>query len=807
MEDGKMTKLVNALMQKSAILFFFELAPFFFWGAALPPIWAANDAKSKISDIAQLRQTFPQPPLFYAPHTFWFWDAPLDPKLVTAMAKEMTKQRLNPGYAHGRHSGETGKYVSLPAEQWLSPLWFESFDAALQEAEKAGMTLGYCDEYWWPSGQAAGRVLQSHPEFAALSLKWTRQEVQGLTQVQLPASKFTVAGQLAPANLLMSATLQVIGEGSAFTWQAPQGKWVVYSYELYHHPGIDGGEVNYLDPRLMDAFISLAHQPYQDHFGAKMGKSIPGVFVDNEGDFGWQMAWSDYLAERYQAMKGRDIRVWLPLLTETDDQGLWAKARYDWFDVVSDVYSTKFFGKLSEWLAARGMHCISNLWEETLMLQTRAVGDFMRAQRSVTMPGTDCLLMKALEVHDFKETQSVCEFEDKPFMSEVMGVAGWEQTPVQMKMAANAVTAWGVTHIVPHGIYMNRELETIPYPADWYTENPYWRYLCLWTDFVRRAAFVNRQGHLAADILMVNPLESVWALSDGYFTSPDCNRWDKQVERIDSTYAAAMNVLTTAQIDYLIADRYYMSRAVVKKPDENSPTTQLLIGDHAFSALVLPPMFILSQNTVRQILDFAKAGGIVVLLGKTPVGTPETGAGNRQVIEQMEKLKSLPSVFDLSAAKDGARALPTVLAKKLSSSFSFVSGNFPLLLSHRKIGQSDFYWLANNEGGTLTCTVRLRDAKGQAEIWDCETGTITPIPYERFSDSAKLELTFQPYEAFWLVFDPYKPALAKEKKSKIAKKEWPLTATWKLSFPETDQVPVTLAKTFISNDNFGIKDF
>jgi len=348
------------------------------------------------------------------------------------------------------------------------------------------------------------------------------------------------------------------------------------------------------------------------------------VFVDNEGDYGWKMAWSDFLAERYKQMKNRDIRLWLPLLTEKDTTGLWAKARYDWFDVVSDVYSTQFLGRLSDWLEKRGMYYISNLWEEDLMLQTRAVGDMMRAQRAVTMPGNDCLEMKSQQVHDFKEIQSVCEFEDRPFMSELMGVAGWEQTPAQMKMTLNGVTAWGVTHTVPHGINLNRKLETIPYPADWFTENPYWRYMHLWTDFARRASFVNRQGRLVADILMINPLESVWALSEGYFTSTDGNKWPDKVKEINSIYTGVMDVLTSSRLDYLIADGFYMNKASVLKSTDQQSTT-LNIAGHHFSVLILPPMFLISQSTAQKILKFALSGGSVILLGDLPVGSPKQG--------------------------------------------------------------------------------------------------------------------------------------------------------------------------------------
>ncbi|MCD6598453.1 MAG: hypothetical protein J7L04_12235, partial [Bacteroidales bacterium] len=428
-------------------------------------------------NFEQTKEKFTEPPLFYAPHTFWFWDTALDTAQTALMAREMTRQRLNPGYVHPRNSDAPATaFPALPKEEWLSPLWFKSIKSVAREAEKAGMTLGYCDEYWWPSGRADGKVLEQAPDLAAKSLEWVRKVGADGELLNLPASKVTVAAKLSKDNLLISNSLKIIGDGKEFKWEVPKGNWVVYSYSI-EKSKLDVGNVNYLNPKLMDVFIPIAHESYFNNVGEDMGKTISGVFVDNEGDYGSKMAWSEYLVERYLEMKGTDMRKFLPLLTEKDSEGLWVKARYDWFDVVSDIYSSQFLGRLSDWLLERDMYYISNLWEETLLLQTQAVGDFMRAQREVTMPGNDCLLMYSQNVHDFKETQSVCEFEDRPFMTELMGVAGWQQTPSQMKMTINAVTAWGVTHTVPHGINLNRKLETIPYPPDWFTENPYWRYL------------------------------------------------------------------------------------------------------------------------------------------------------------------------------------------------------------------------------------------------------------------------------------------------------------------------------------------
>jgi len=756
-------------------------------------------------DYSQTKEKFAEPPLFYAPHAFWFWDTALDTAQTASMAREMTKQRLNPGYAHPRHAeAPLTAFPGLPREEWLSPLWFQSIKSAAREAGNAGMTLGYCDEYWWPSGRADGKVLEKAPDLAAKALEWVRTVGAEGELLNLKASKVTVVAQLSKDGLLNSNSLKIIGEGKEFKWKVPAGKWVVYSYNIKKSK-LDVGSVNYLNPKLMDVFIPIAHEPYFSSVGKEMGKTIPGVFVDNEGDYGSKMAWSEYLVERYQEMKGSDMRKFLPLLTEKDSEGLWVKVRYDWFDVVSDIYSSQFLGRLSDWLLDRDMYYISNLWEESLMLQTRAVGDFMRAQREVTMPGNDCLLMYSQNVHDFKETQSVCEFEDRPFMTELMGVAGWQQTPSQMKMTINAVTAWGVTHTVPHGINLNRKLETIPYPADWFIENPYWRYLHLWTDFARRASFVNRQGKLSADILLFNPLESVWALSEGYFTSPAGDVWPDKAVEINNTYSSAMNVLTKAWQDYLIGDNHYLDKAEVVKSGKG--VTQLKIGDYNFTVLVLPPMFILSQSTSKKIIELAKAGGSVILLGDLPKGSPQVGLNDPKIKERMNELLTLPTVINLSGQANKMELLPKKIKEVIEPQIEMVGGNLPLLISHREIEDKDFYWLANNSSIKEVVTLSLRDGNGKAEIWNCETGEIEKVTYSEINTRNQIELTFDPYEAFWLVFDSSNNPSIEEKTQPINLVEAKLIEPWKINYPETDFINVTSAHSLIIGDTITHSNF
>ncbi|MDR3268688.1 MAG: hypothetical protein LBT83_06440 [Tannerella sp.] len=741
----------------------------------------------------EVRKMFAEPPMFYAPHTFWFWDDTIkDEHFAASMIDEMALQRLNPGYAHPR-SGFYGRSISsLPLEQYLEQPWFNSFGNALQKAKDNGMTLGFCDEYNWPSGHAAGRVLEQSPDLEAKYLDWKRYEVKGKSAVRYESADFAVAGKWLDKKIDASS-LQIIGEGKNIEWTAPEGDWVVYTYEKKHHPGVDGGKVNYLDPKLMEVFIPLVHEQYEKHFGDEMGKSIPGVFVDNEGDYGWKMAWSEYLSQRYNELKNRDIRLWLPLLTEKDSDGLFAKARYDWFDVVSEVYTECYFEPLVSWLKQRNMYYISNLWEESLHLETAAVGDLMRTTRAVTMPGTDCLLMKSQDVHDFKEVQSVAEFEDRPCMSEIMGVAGWEQTPEMMKMTINSITSFGVNHVVPHGISTTRKVETIVFPADWFTENPYWPYLHYWTDFSRRASFVARQSQLVADVLLINPFESVWALSENCFSGEP---WDKRAVETDQVYSGAMSELNKNNIDFLIADNYYLDRGSIESSDKRATIT---INNHEFSAMALPPVCVIPHTSLDKILAFAKKGGVVILLGELPQGSTENGMNDPAIDKKTEELVQIPSVIRLAEDENRLEKMITVLNEKVKPQIRLENAG-RLYTAHRKIGVTDIYWLANNTDETKNFTAWLRDGEGVAEIWDCETGEISSIPSEKDKGYNKASLTLHPYQAYWLAFNPNGKSQKKQAKVQTASNEILFDGAWTVRYTGQDTVCKAIAKALVSGD-------
>jgi hypothetical protein len=909
--------------------------------AAEAQIAIPNYGQLQVAKRSALREGFSQPDMIYAPFAFWMWDEPLDankyPAKARSMAKEMLKQGINPGYASPRITVAEmlgPKFMapspSLPKEQWLSSEWFKAFDGALQEAESAKGYFGYVDEYMWPSGRAAGRVMQKHPELANASLQWEVTDVPAGTKVDLPASFFTVAAQLgqppnpsrfcvpissnnfelvwsaqgdpprvdlfdkaslgqtvtveqerlaevsialagwketsdakftiearlggpegrliasqhfnggvrtsafvyfwialpipealpvgsklyvamipdpglpekelgwwshandayvggeaflngkpvagdrhirlsyllkpesAQARLpyqpatIRSATLRLIGSGDKFSWTAPSegGWWRVYSFKMSV-----GGDVNVLDTRLAAAFVDIAHKPYLEHFGRRMGKSIPGVFCDTEGGYGSGngLAWSESLAPRYLANTGRDVRLWMPLLLDQDVEGISARARFDWFDAVSDLYAG-YFAEVSRWLAHQGMYYIANLWEESLTWQASCVSDYMKVQRAFTMPGCDALGLRAYEVHDFKEAQSVSEFESRRFLSEMLDAGGWSTfNPVSIKEGANAAVAWGVNHMVCPGPFMTRVLEGNVWVPDWYDENPIWPYLHLWSDFTRRAMYVNSHGRVVPDVLLLNPMESVWALlgkTEKLWCSPEAGNvgliqglYDPKVQNIDAVYSEAMTQLASHRVEYLIADRHYMNQMSVKG-------AELVRGEFRFKTVVLPPMVVLPLSVARKIVNFAKAGGAIYTLGELPTGSTDNGLKDPAMAALMAELRALPNV---KSCPQGLAQELDARSTGLSSPIQFTAGEFPMLQLRRRIDDRDFFWLVNNNEQARQCVVQVADVKGGASVWDCEAGNIRAVASTKERGGVRLQLALQPHEAYWLVFDPKQP--------------------------------------------------
>lgn len=712
--------------------------------------------------LGNLYQDFLNPPRKFHPWAFWFWDHPLDIKELDSISERIMDAGMNPGYVHARFSlggswiGKSWKMdedVALPESEWLSEKWFDAFRSVSEHAEKRGFQLGFVDEYWWPSGRAAGRVLKNNPELVSTAYRPAIRDVEGRVQVEKDCGKAFIA-KISPNGKIISGTVKAVEPGALC--EVGAGTWRLYLFYPFTMGGLYGRQgVNYLDRRLASCFIKEALEPYEKHLGRYFGKVIMGDFNDNEGDYSQYLPWSKDLEAEFKKRSGRELADCLPYLLDEDDQGEFPAIRCQWFGAISEIY-TDYFGQLSDWCAARGLYFISNVWEENLFWQTVAAGDFMKIQRRVSFPGNDCLQDHGLDVTHFKETQSVCELDGKRFMSEVMGALNFSRwKPPAIKKISNSIISFGVDHIVPHGVFTSGKFKNNQWTPDWLDRTPYYRHLNIWSEFIARSSMLNAYGEGRFDTLLLNPLPSVWASCDKefYVNRPDANVFEVEqtfpgdVQQIGARYKELMRTLETGHISYLIADGWYLDQMELKSSDDGPV---LSYRGRNFSHVVLPPLKILPTSNLMKLVEFARQGGIVVAAGALPSGSMEKGYQDQKFLELVSELRSRSSFKTIAPGIHGA-ALAAALAGQIAPAVSYDGERFDLVFQHRVIEGADYVWLANNSGRPQDRTLYLNRIEGSAaELWDPETGKKTILAAGKNRRGLCLKMSFSEYQGVWV---------------------------------------------------------
>ncbi len=279
-------------------------------------------------------------------------------------------------------------------------------------------------------------------------------------------------------------------------------------------------------------------------------------------------------------------------------------------------------------------------------------------------------------------------------------------------------------------------------------------------------------------------MDSVWGFLGGEFYSPTFSIAHRtalrrsglpavargtELNHIDSVYAQSIEELTAARVEFLIADGHYLRQMGLESRG------QLTRGEFEFHTLVLPPLYLLPLDLATKIVGFASSGGAVIALGRLPAASTENGEDCPRMDELMDLLRSAPS---FRSADQGIADLLERGGSTLEPQLAFESEAFELTQLHRRIDGRDFFWLVNDGEQPRDCRLRLRGVGGAASLWDCERGTIAPVPSVQSETGSVVELTFAPYQAFWLVFDPEldpvqaEPVAAREERTMILDRPW-----------------------------------
>ncbi len=639
-----------------------------------------------------------------------------------------------------------GGIMALPpgGPAFLSDGFLAALKAAVGEAKRQGLYVWLYDEDGYPSGYGGNGIVPEHPEWEARGLLYDRQTATGPGEVSL-----NFAGEVSRERAVLRAVWAYpaaegelrLDEGQDLTpqakdfglqWEAPAGEWAVVA--LIERPMFEGTHSeanvvgprrlpNILDPRPTKAFLDLVYQAYARNVGDEFGKTVPAIFTDEpaintatlKGEQPYPaVPWSDELPKRFERGSGYAL---LPkaaaLFEDCGEQTM--RVRYDFWRTVSDLVEQSYFRQIGDWCRRHKIAFTGHLlWEERLVWHCAFSGSAFQALRQMDWPGLDLLGAQAGQTMGGdglpvpKLVSSAAHLYRRPqVMSESYAVAGENQTLDDFLGALYWQAALGVDAIVPFAWRGEREIG----------------------DQAGRLAYVLRGGTHVADVAVYYPIESVWATYAPHGRHINERGADSRARQVDDELTRVSRVLLENQLDFDYVDADSVAKARVE-------AGALRIADETFRVVVLPAAIVLPHAVHDKLTEFLAKGGHVVMTSRRPVYGAGPGKPVTEIPPDSGVLRGAGTTFIRGDIKAG---LPATVRRLVPSDVTIEPPDPAIRYVHRRRGDADVYLFANMAPEPATVTITLR-ASGDPQLWDPESGAVTPVPAQLAEPGMRLGL-------------------------------------------------------------------
>lgn len=568
--------------------------------------------------------TFKNPGALYRGKPFWSWNGALDPEELRRQVRLFKRMGMGGAFLHSR--------VGL-ATEYLGKEWFDAIRAAVDECRMEGMEAWLYDEDCWPSGYAGGKVTRN-PEHRMRFLVMEVLPAKGFVyneEGDYPVYEADVDGDKATNVRWLH-----VGE------KAATSHVMVFHEETQPCTNYYNG-YTYLDTlseEAVAAFLEETHERYRKEIGDDFGNVVPGIFTDEPNFcafYGEQVPqgrkgipycyvpWTKKLPVVFEEMFNYSIRSFLPELMLEVDGAQVSRARLDFRNCLTHLFTTNFFKQIYDWCERYNMKLTGHvLLEDSLHLQTLVVGAAMRAYEYMQLPGIDLLTQYAYDYDTPKQCQSVANQMERPWvLSEMYGCTGWDFDFAGHKALGDWQAALGITLRCHHLSWYTMKGEAKrDYPASIFFQSSWWEHYKHVEDYYSRLHVALTRGQCVQNILVIHPIESMFARFRPRFLDHD----DPQKFMLfpttedalfcDESLVRLRNMLLENHYDFAYGDEDIMARhgSVVAEKQ----CARLRLGACEYKTVLLPPMDTIRQSTLDLLVEFRKRGGLVVFVGDYP---------------------------------------------------------------------------------------------------------------------------------------------------------------------------------------------
>jgi hypothetical protein len=711
-----------------------------------------------VPTVAEAAANFKSPPREYgAIQPFASWNGADPAEVRRKISRDFDRLSANGIFivnlSPGRRAPGEGKYLSA---EHMNQVKF-----TVQEAAKRNMRLWIQDESDYPSGFAGGYISERYPELGMQDIVADIQvHVAPGQTLSMPVPPDTLAvmalesdvsqtvHKVIPIPLPTDLQLKwtVPSEGSTpneprMSWQVVFVRHIYLSSPTRNFNRADGTRakdatysiIDYLDPKATNAFLSTVHETYRKAVGDQFGKIVLGFFGD-EPDYSSGIPWTPTLLEEFKAQKGYDLTPYIPLWFSHKPTVESQRANADYYDVWSSIFRSSYFAEQANWAQKNNVEYLVHLnHEETMLSLERSEGDYFRDNRYVQVPGIDNLgqlVPGAVHLPDGtwninnnfpKLASSAAHLFGHPQVwaeeGGGVGVDGKYQMDYQLVRGVNALQIRGP---------MLREGGAADPPAI-----PPQTSLIAW--YANRGGYLMAIGRPAAQVGLYHPGNSIWL---GGEAAQEADRsttklgWQLLEHQIDWDYFDEQSLSSVASIE----DGGFKN-----------------LSGQVYKAIVFPSMTVISRTGLERLRAFAKAGGKVIFVGKTPALVLDKTFLDAHEVPDLSFATLIETTGDITPRVIQALPAPDVT----------LNVEFPrLTYTHRMWRDGDMYFFFNESDHTES-RIALLAGHGKAQSWDLSTGDIRPMDQTSADGNrVSVPLTLGPYEAKVVVLGPISKAVA-----------------------------------------------
>jgi hypothetical protein len=726
---------------------------------------------------------FQDPPPGARPMTRWWWfGGAVTPEEVT---RELTFMRdaglrgaeIQPLYPITPDDPARGIH-NVP---YFSDTFLGVLRHAVREARRLGLQLDFTLGSGWPYG---GPFIPTH--LSARRLRTLSQDVAGPRALTWPLGPHLtgddrlVAVVAAPVGREQQGDLtraQVLPRPTAggdaplsVRWSVPEGEWRLLAVvdsptgQQVKRPtlGMEGPVIDHHDREAMSLFLRAAGDRVVEAVKEAGDPPFHSVFCDSLEVYGAD--WTRDLLAEFKARRGYELAPFLPALWQDAGEAT-PHVRHDYHATLSEMMLEHCFLPLVAWSERRGM--------KARIQAHGSLADVMRVYGAAHIPEGENIFggdTHHVNLRHRRLASSAAHVYGKPLVS--AETYTWLRTPLfmttleMMKAATDSVFLDGINHVVNHGYSYSPPQAGEPGWAFYASTevnhtNTWWRHYPHLARYVRRAQALLQQGAAVNEVAVLLPLADVFAAFGAGGIHLD-------VETERRLGAELPTALRRAGYDFdLVNDHALAERARV------SPG-RLECGTAAYRVVVVPGVKFMPVESASRLLEFARAGGHVVLIERLPEAAPglagqaaRTAALRRAWTEALGGGAPVPGVpvtvgrGSVTLVSDRDAAVARVRAV-LAPDFEIVAGGAEagaredVGFVHRRLEEADLYFVANVSEAPRDLRVRCAAGHRSPERWDLERGTAQPLAFSYVSDArgrrTEVALRLDPFESCVVAF-------------------------------------------------------